>query len=176
MKTVFPSKHKVLKTDLKKKVNKIMHFRVMNAVNKSVITHSKNSPLWWIYDGVLHKWTQRGCLEINWFCTLLRCAQSFPAIVSKSSLRDLGTNKQQKTLKSTPQLSRWHLLRWCCCPSGAEKTAGLCWRNKSGSSDSGFPLPRCHCSMMWWRTGGALFLQREKWALWWEYSGFSLRL
>lgn len=142
----------------------------MNAVNKSVITRSKNSPLWWIHDGVLHRWTQRGCLEINWFCTLLRCAQSFPAIVSKSSLQDLGTNKQQKTLKSIPppQLSRWHLLRWCCCPSGAEKTAGLCWRNKSGSSDSGFPLPRCHCSTTWRTTGEALFLQWEKWALWWE--------
>lgn len=74
----------------------------MNAVNKSVITRSKNSPLWWIHDGVLHRWTQRGCLEINWFCTLLRCAQSFPAIVSKSPLQDLGTNKQQKTLKSIP--------------------------------------------------------------------------
>lgn len=139
----------------------------MNAVNKSVIPHSKNSPLWWSHDTVLLRWKQRGRLGINSFCTLLKCAQSFPASISKSSLQDLGTNKQQKTRRSIPPpfLSRWHLLRWCCCPSGAEKTAGLCWKNKSGSSDSGFPLPRCHCSTMWWKTGGALFLQWETWAL-----------
>lgn len=88
---------------------------------------------------------------------------------------DLDPTKQQKTLKSIslfcsppPSLSRWRLLRWRCCPSGAEKTAGLCWRNKSESSDSGFPLRRCRYSTMWWRTGAASFLQWEMWALWWN--------
>lgn len=87
---------------------------------------------------------------------------------------DLDPTKQQKTLKSIslfrspPFLSRWRPRRWRCCPSGAEKTAGLCWRNKSESSDSGFPLRRCRCSTMWWRTGGASFLQWEMWALWWN--------
>lgn len=130
---VSPSAHRSFENIKKKEVHKIMHFRVMNAVNKSVITHTKNSPLWWIHDGVFHR-------EMLLFPNL-HCK-----IWAQISNRRLWSPSPPAPI---PPLSRWHLLRWCCCPSGAEKKAGLCWRNKSGSSDSGFLLHRCHCSMMW---------------------------
>lgn len=60
-------------------------------------------------------------------------------------------------------LSRWRPLRWCCCPAGAWKTPGLWWRNRSGSSDSGFLLLRCRCPRTWWSTDEAL---SPRWELW----------
>lgn len=55
----------------------------------------------------------RGCLSD---CTILRCAQSFPATGFKSSLQELGTNKQQKTLKSiTPPSPFPHLVGGIYC-------------------------------------------------------------
>lgn len=105
LKTAFsPSKHRSFKNRFKKKQKSSQNNALYGyECCKQVCYHAqqKQSAMvnsWW----VLHRWTQRGCLEINWFCTHLRCAQSFPAIVSKSSLQDLGTNKQQKTLKSIP--------------------------------------------------------------------------
>lgn len=141
-----------------------MHFRVVNLVNKSAITHWKISPLksWcWVSAGARSEQVKQ------WIRVTPKKMWSFPP-------HDLDPTKQQKTLKSIslfvspPFLSRWRPRRWRCCPSGAEKTAGLCWRNKSESSDSGFLLRRCRCSTMWWRTGGASFLQWEMWALWWN--------
>lgn len=60
-------------------------------------------------------------------------------------------------------LNRWRPLRWCCCPAGAWKTAGLWWRNRSGSSDSGFLLLRCRCPRTWWSTDEALSPRSELW-------------